>query len=268
MFDRSGNGIFKVSPYRITPHYTGQAKVMGFYFMKKVAILVDGGFYRKQALFHFGEKTPKGRADELVKYCRKHLINRSNYKVIKDSNGETHRKYQINDLYKIFYYDCPSISKTLYHPLLRKNVDFSKTETYQWMNDFLDFLIHKRKLALRLGILADKTASYGLKEDIIKKVFSGKLKLEDITEKDFTLILRQKGVDMKIGIDITTLAYKKLVDQIVLISGDSDFVPAVKIARREGIDFIVDSMGHNITNDLIEHIDGFQSYYKDTKFRN
>jgi len=62
VFDRSGNGIFKVSPYRITPHYTGQAKVMGFYFMKKVAILVDGGFYRKQALFHFGEKTPKGRA--------------------------------------------------------------------------------------------------------------------------------------------------------------------------------------------------------------
>ena len=34
--------------------------------------------------------------------------------------------------------------------------------------------------------------------------------------------MRQKGVDLKIGIDIASLAYKKLVDQIVLISGDSD----------------------------------------------
>ena len=36
----------------------GSVRVMGFFYMKKVAILVDGGFYRKQALFHFGEKTP------------------------------------------------------------------------------------------------------------------------------------------------------------------------------------------------------------------
>ncbi len=67
---------------------------------------------------------------------------------------------------------------------------------------------------------------------------------------------------MKIGIDIATLAYKKLVDQIVLISGDSDFVPAAKLARREGIDFVLDSMGNHIADDLLEHIDGLQSYYK------
>ena len=234
--------------------------------MKKVAILVDGGFYRKQALFHFGEKTPVERASELIKYCRKHLIDRSNYKIVKNINGDIKKRYKFNDLYKIFYYDCPSISKTLYHPLLKKNIDFSKSDVYQWMNEFLDNLIHKRKVALRLGVLADKTAYYGLKEGVVKKIFSGVLKLENVTEKDFNLCLRQKGVDMKIGIDITTLAYKKLVDQIVLISGDSDFVPATKIARREGIDFIVDAMGHNITKDLMEHIDGFQSYYKNTTF--
>jgi uncharacterized LabA/DUF88 family protein len=32
------------------------------------------------------------------------------------------------------------------------------------------------------------------------------------------------------------------VQQIVLISGDEDFVPALKLARREGIDFILDPM--------------------------
>ena len=37
------------------------------------AILVDGGFYRKQAKILFGEKTPKERAEELISYCRRHL---------------------------------------------------------------------------------------------------------------------------------------------------------------------------------------------------
>nr|WP_289844754.1 NYN domain-containing protein [Treponema phagedenis] len=89
-----------------------------------------------------------------------------------------------------------------------------------------------------------------------------RLQVTDITETDFDLVLRQKGVDMKIGIDIATLAYKKLADQIVLITGDSDFVPAAKLARREGIDFIVDPMGHKILPDLMEHIDGLRSYYR------
>lgn len=76
------------------------------------------------------------------------------------------------------------------------------------------------------------------------------------------LNMHQKEVDMKIGLDIASLAYKKLVDQIVLISVDSDFVPAAKLARVEGIDFIVDSMGMNINDNLLEHIDGLRSYYK------
>ena len=66
---------------------------------------------------------------------------------------------------------------------------------------------------------------------------------------------------MKIGVDIASLAYKKQVDQIILIAGDSDFVPAAKLARREGIDFILDPMWGNITDDLFEHIDGLKSQW-------
>ena len=61
---------------------------------------------------------------------------------------------------------------------------------------------------------------------------------------------------MKIGIDIASLAYKKQVDRIVLIAGDSDFVPASKLARREGIDFVLDPLWNHINPDLFEHIDG------------
>ncbi len=35
------------------------------------------------------------------------------------------------------------------------------------------------------------------------------------------------------------------IDQIILIAGDSDFVPAAKLARREGIDFHI---GSNVGN--------------------
>ena len=60
---------------------------------------------------------------------------------------------------------------------------------------------------------------------------------------------------MKIGIDITWLSLKQLVDKIILISGDSDFVPVAKLARREGIIFVLDAMHHKLKPDLLEHID-------------
>ena len=78
-------------------------------------------------------------------------------------------------------------------------------------------------------------------------------------ENDVYLDVRQKGIDMKIGVDIATLALKRFVDTIVLFSGDSDFVPAAKLARREGIDFILDPMQANVEPQLFEHIDGIKS---------
>ena len=87
-------------------------------------------------------------------------------------------------------------------------------------------------------------------------IHNGTKSMEELTEKDFFLNLEQKEVDMKIGLDISSLAYKKQVDRIILISGDSDFVPAAKMARREGIDFILDPLFNHIKQDLYEHIDG------------
>ena len=145
----------------------------------KIAVLVDGGYYRKRSQNVFGKVTAKERADELYKYCNRHL-------------KETHfgiEKYA--DLYRIFYYDCPPIDKQVFHPLTQTNIDFTKSETKQWT-----------------------------------------------------------------GLDIATLSYKKLVDKIVLIAGDSDFVPAAKLARTEGIDFVLDSLGADIRDSLSLHIDG------------
>ena len=217
----------------------------------KTAILVDGAFYRKRALFLWGKKKPEERAKELMAYCNAHL--------------EYFRKFDDTDLYRIFYYDCPPISKTVYHPLLQKGIDFRHSETYSWTNSFFDELIRCRKLALRLGELADEFAHFDINAEKLKSLCRGEITISELNESDFTPSFRQKGVDMKIGIDISSLAYKKQVDQIILIAGDSDFVPVAKLARREGIDFILDPMWATVKDSLFEHIDGLQSQWGNNK---
>lgn len=211
--------------------------------MIRTAILIDGAFYRKRAYYLFGDKSPQQRAKELSSYCHRHI------KEEKESST----------LYRIFYYDCPPINKQVYHPLLKKAIDLGKTSDYLWANEFFKELKHQRKFALRLGRLAEEQAHFNIKPDIFRKVINGTLSLESLTEKDFSLSVSQKGVDMRIGVDISSLAYKKQVDRIILISGDSDFVPAAKQARREGIDFILDPMRSPIKDDLFEHIDGMRT---------
>lgn len=113
---------------------------------------------------------------------------------------------------------------------------------------------------MRLGELSEQMY-YNLRPDVTKKLLTGKLKLEELTENDFIFVTQRKGVDMRIGVDIASMAYKKQVDQIILIAGDSDFVPAAKLARREGIDFVLDPMWANIKENLFEHIDGLRSMW-------
>ena len=211
----------------------------------KTAILVDGGFYLRRAKHLFGTKTPCERADELVTYCRRHL------------RDETGKKY--SSLYRIFYYDCPPSEKVVYHPLTGKNIDLRKTSQYRWTNDFFEELCSQRKVALRRGELLEGSAGYVLRPEILKKICRKQITVDDLRESDFILDIKQKGVDMRIGLDIASLANKRLVDQIILIAGDSDFVPAAKHARREGIDFILDPMWHTIKPSLNEHIDGLRS---------
>ena len=57
-----------------------------------------------------------------------------------------------------------------------------------------------------------------------------KIEISDLSENDVYFEMRQKGVDIKIGTDITSMALKRAVDKIILVPGDSDLVPAAKQA--------------------------------------
>ena len=216
------------------------------------AILVDGGFYRKRAMTFFGPKSPEMRADELYTYCLKH---------ISDTDADDPRR-----LYRIFYYDCPPIDDVVYNPVLRANVNLRNQPTYQWAKSFYDFLTRKRKVALRLGRLSSASICYNLKQDALKDLCSGRRTVADLSGQDLHLHVEQKGVDMRIGIDLLHLAYKRLVDQVILITGDSDFVPAAKLARREGIDVILDPMRGRTSPDLREHVDGLRTHVPSLTF--
>lgn len=205
--------------------------------------MIDGAFYRKRAFYFWGDKSPEERAQELVNYCKRH---------IKEEKAGA-------ELYRIFYYDCPPSSKRIYHPLLQKQIDLSQSDQFKWANQFFQELIHQRKFALRLGRLAEEQAYYNIKPATMRKLINKTISIDDLTEGDFSIDIKQKGVDMRIGVDIASVTFKKQVDRIILISGDSDFVPAAKQARREGIDFILDPMRSTIKADLFEHIDGIRT---------
>jgi uncharacterized LabA/DUF88 family protein len=76
-----------------------------------------------------------------------------------------------------------------------------------------------------------------------------------ITEDKLSPNIVQKGVDIKIGLDVASLSLKKQVDGIVLVAGDSDFIPPMKFARKEGVQLLLCSMGHRVKEEMYEHSD-------------
>ncbi len=219
----------------------------------KVAILVDGAFFLKRYrtlnrnIPTYNQYDPIQTAKDFYHIALSHL---------KEKKSQEH-----NYLFRILYYDCLPFSKKGHNPVSKKAIDFGKTQIAQFRVAFFEELKKKRKVALRLGEVKDH-AGWVLKPDKTKELLQGKLTVDELQENDVYYDIKQKGVDMRIGLDIAALSYKKLVDKIILIAGDSDFVPAAKIARREGVDFVLDPMWNHIDESLFEHIDGLQSTIK------
>ena len=163
-----------------------------------------------------------------------------------------------HELYRIFFYDCPPLMKKAHYPKTRTAIDFSKTAQSAFRLALHDELRKQRKVALRLGHLLEHT-EWRLRDGRLKQLLDGSLEFKNLVDDDFEYATVQKGVDMRIGLDIASLSFKRQVDQIVLVAGDADFVPAAKLARREGIDFILDPLWSAVHSSLHEHVDGVRS---------
>jgi uncharacterized LabA/DUF88 family protein len=210
------------------------------------AILVDGEFFLRRYRFLRGVASPPEVARSLHWMCRQHL----------KQDGDQKR------LYRIFFYDCPPLSKKVHNPVSGKALDFSKTPLFRWRTELHQELCKRRKIALRLGYLNERMGRWTLSAGAMKSLLNGRIEVADLTEREVQYDVKQMGVDMRIGLDIAAMAFKRQVDQIILVSGDSDFVPAAKLARREGVDFVLDPMWASIRADLHEHIDGLRSIFR------
>ena len=151
------------------------------------------------------------------------------------------------------------LTKRVHNPIDKKCITFANTPEAIFRNKIIDLLKQKRKVALRLGHLKD-SGNWLIRPSKTKDLLSGKITVGDLGPNDVYYEMKQKSIDMKIGVDIASLSIKHFVDRIVLISVDADFVPAAKLARRDGIEFILDPMYSRIDNSLFEHIDGLKSF--------
>ena len=161
-------------------------------------------------------------------------------------------------LHRVLYYDARPYPQKDHLPISGKSINYALSDEAKFRLGLFECLKCMPDTAVRLGEVRPERG-WVLKEEALKRLIRGNIEVKNLTDSDFTRGFRQKAVDMRIGMDIASLALKRQVDTIVLVAGDADFVPASKLARREGIRVILDPLWRNVAQELFEHIDGVWS---------
>lgn len=220
----------------------GRLHLFGAFKMAKplYAILLDGGFLTKK--LYKSSSTPGApgthatAADILVECTRlQALPHLADY-----------------ELLRIYYYDAFPSAARLQNPVSKTALNLAATPRYRQAQSLYDQLVLMPHFALRMGTVNLSPAKWKLKPRVAKALVTLP---RPLTDDDFQLDLSQKGVDMRVGMDMARLALRELVRTIVVVTGDSDFVPAFKFVRREGVKVILEPMGHNVSPDLRHHAD-------------
>jgi uncharacterized LabA/DUF88 family protein len=198
------------------------------------AILLDGGFLTKKLYAKLGHHA---LADDIVRECERL---RSLTEVVD------------YELLRIYYYDAPPSSESVQKPVSREKLNLATTERYRLSQSLYDQLVLKPHFALRMGETRLSPEKWRIKPRVARNITTAP---RELTDADFDLDLSQKGVDMRIGLDMARLALRETVRAIVVVTGDVDFVPAFKFVRREGVKVILDPMGHNVRTELRAHAD-------------
>ncbi|MDR1379498.1 MAG: NYN domain-containing protein [Synergistaceae bacterium] len=147
--------------------------------------------------------------------------------------------------YRVYFYDCPPYSGKTKLPITHTPYDFEATPQYSKMLQFLKEVKLLPFFAVREGVLS-------FQGWILKKSCYG---MSPLTDNCFSPNLKQKGVDIKIGLDVAWVSFNKIAANIVLITGDSDFIPVVKTARRSGVFVYLFTLGHNVKTEFCENVD-------------
>ena len=207
----------------------------GVMFRARYAIMLDGGFVTKKLQQKNRRPTT---ADDIVALCDR-LRNIP--------------QVESYELLRIYYYDAFPSGETIKRPISSDEYNLATTDRFRQSQSLFDQLVMKPSFALRMGEVQLASNTWKLKDRVIKKL---KTAPRDLADADFNLDIGQKGVDMRIGMDMARLALRDLVRAVVVVTADSDFVPAFKFVRREGVKVILEPLGHtHIRPELKAHAD-------------
>lgn len=131
-------------------------------------------------------------------------------------------------------------------------INYSNTPVANQNKALIDSLELQPDFAVRRGIL--KCSGWKLGRAALRRM-SRLPAPHAVAPGDFVPNMQQKGVDMKIGLDIAWIALKHVAGTLVLVTGDSDFVPVMKFARKEGMRVYLEHLGHPVSRDLKAHAD-------------
>lgn len=198
------------------------------------AILLDGGYLTKRLQSRYRRPVT---ADDVMNECER-------LKGIPHVAGY--------DLLRIYYYDAAPATGAVPKPVSQEIMELNETARFRHSQSFFDQLVMKPNIALRMGRVDLSRDKWRLKPNVTDELIKGPRAL---TDADFDLDLNQKGVDMRIGMDMARLALRQMVRAVIVVTGDSDFVPAFKYVRREGVNVILEPMGTGGRRELREHAD-------------
>lgn len=126
-------------------------------------------------------------------------------KFVKEVFGVISRKNaEPLDLLRTYYYNCLPYQSS--HPTDSEKEQFARKRS------FFEALTRLGRFQVREGRLA----------------FRGR-------DDQGRPIYQQKRIDLLLGLDFALLAGKHQITHAALIAGDSDFIPAIEIAKQEGI---------------------------------
>lgn len=198
------------------------------------AILLDGGFLKKKLVDKLQRHVT---ADDIVAKCE----------ALKALPCVAE-----HDLLRIYYYDAYPASSSMRTPVDRAQFSMADTERFRESQTLYDQLELKPDLALRMGEVSVTPAGWKLKAKVARELTRSPRQL---TDEDFVPDAQQKGVDMRIGMDMARLALGHMVRTVIVVTGDADFIPAFKFVRREGVRVVLDLMGENGRKELKKHSD-------------
>lgn len=194
----------------------------------KYTLLLDGGFITRKFSQAHGHEPAAQEIKDL---------------------GDALKRYNdpADTLVRIYYYDSQPLAIQVNKPVTGATLDLSKTAVYSSNRMKLAALKRTDNFAVREGRLTCK--GWKLKQSAVGKPSA------ELSDADFSIDIQQKGVDMKIGLDIAWISFNKIADRILVVTGDSDFIPAIKLARRNGIQVYLFTLGHGVSEELTEHSD-------------